>query len=174
MYCILLLLWENILNSNFLLGHFWSSAFLWNYGKEHGISAADRIEIMCIFKALLYSEVEERLSINIESIQVKCYCPGIYIIYVINPNLYYWKIIYILTRACKGLYMEVHKQFQKCSKFYRLYNNLYHILYHISSTCNVIFWSKSEKYIYIFRKNLILQGSLLCHHTIGSIDFYYS
>ena len=68
---------------------------------------------MRIFKVLLYSEDEERMSINIESIQVKCYCPGINIIYVISPHIYYWKIIYMLTRECKGLYMEVHKQFQK-------------------------------------------------------------
>ena len=66
MCCILLLLWGNILNSNFISGHFWSSATVWIYRKEHGISAADRIEIMHIFKSLLYSEDEERLSINIE------------------------------------------------------------------------------------------------------------
>ena len=60
-----------------------------------GFQLLIELKLFVYFKALLYSEDEERLSINIESIQVKCYCPGIYIIYVINPNIYYWKIIYI-------------------------------------------------------------------------------
>ena len=49
--------------------HILQQVWRWIYGKEHGISAADRLEIMRMFKALLYSEDEERLRINIESIQ---------------------------------------------------------------------------------------------------------
>ena len=79
---------------------------------------------MRIFKSLFYSEDEERLSIKIESIQVKCYSPGIYIIYVINPNIYYWKIIYILTKECKGLYMGGSQTISKMFKVLQVVQQL--------------------------------------------------
>ena len=49
--------------------HTLQQVWRWIYGKEHGISASDRVEIMTVFKSLLYAKDLECLALKIESIE---------------------------------------------------------------------------------------------------------